>query len=929
MKKIIAVILSSVLLLSTLTAVPVYAENPEKGPEKSGTPTATVNYITAQGLETAYTFMPDESEEQASKSAYKNYIADFAVTFNRSLPAGAVKLAFSYRNYNNGAREEFSIPAVSAAEEIHIYDRIIDAQGLSSKFTYFDIVSSVGLFTFGASGIKAYSTTMTVSLNLYASENDTQPAAILGTAQYTFPGDPTKPTATVTSVSGDGLATAYMFSPVQTAEQAEVSEYKERMAEFTVSFDHDMSAGDMKLAFAATNYNGGKWDTFDIPDLKAGEKLQLLDRLANVLQHPRGFSYYDVVNMLGKLKFGASGIDAEYDINMTVELVLPENATNAAPAVTLAKKTYKFADDGITEITMNVKDGEDISEVFRETAKIAKDNPNKRTYKITIPKGTYKASSQLKLWSNTHLYMKGVTIKRTASYNMLRFGNKSDLDSSPVTGYNGFSNIRIEGGTFDGGGYKDAIIQVGHAKNLSLKNVTFCNVKDAHMVEMGGCSDVNIEGCTFRDFTGTWSAVTNYEALQFEIVTTRGKHFAGYANNNDETPCKNITVKGCTFKNLQRGVGSHTGIINSYFTNMIIENNTFVNITGFAVVATNYSNSKINNNTIKNCGSGIVYNTFLKSNNNFYPSKRKSNAHSSYVNMNTQINGNTIEVKPGYKAEYKNVAFGIQLSGKKLTSASDGIPAGDYRCSGVSVTGNTINLNSTGYGIWLLGSAENTVENNDITCNLAKKGNGGTGDGIRLESSNGNTVNLNTISNITASGYDKGMSGITLGNGSASNTVSNNTVTKAKKDGIHIEKSKSNKLISNTITAAGRDSIHSEGSASLKITSNKIIKAKRNGVSLKGAKGSKIEKNTFTSCKQNGIHLEKSDSVKCNKNKITGSGKNGIAIYSSKKAVLTGNTVTKSKQYGIYSSLSKKKAIKKDTGNKVSKSGKRARSWKR
>lgn len=593
-------------------------------------------------------------------------------------------------------------------------------------------------------------------------------------------------------------------------------------------------------------------------------------------------------------------------------------------------------------------EGEDISDLFNYESKRARDDTSGKIYRITIVPGTYTAGSQLNLWSNTWVCMEGVTIERTSGFNLLRFGYVSDLEKKHATGYDGFSNIKIEGGTFDGGGYANAITQIGHSKDVTFSGITFKNVGSAHMIELGGCSDVTIDNCTFRDFTGKWDSTTNYEAVQLEIVTTRGHHFSGYPNNNDETPCKNISVTNCTFKNLQRGVGAHTGIVNSYLQNIIIEDNKFENITGFAIIATNFVNSRINKNIIENCGSGINYSTYLKSNNNFYPSTTKSNSHKEYKDMNTQIKGNTIEVSPGYKAVYSNVAYGVQLTGKKLTSTTNGIPAGDFRCSGVTVADNEITLRSKGYGIWLIGSAENTIDNNTVTCNITKKGYSGNGDPIRIESSYKNTVSNNIFDNITSSGsYDKELTGISVLSSSNSNTISKNTVKGAKKDGIKIESSSSNKVLSNTVVSPKRDGIRItsakktkaasntikkpandgilvEKSASSNITGNTITKA-REGINLKSSKSVKIVSNKVSSSKSDGIKLLKSNSATINKNKLLTQKRDGIFVDSSSSLVITGNTIKSSARYGI---LASKKQIKKDKGNKITKSGKRARSWK-
>ena len=524
------------------------------------------------------------------------------------------------------------------------------------------------------------------------------------------------------------------------------------------------------------------------------------------------------------------------------------------------------AETSNNEITLNVENGADISDAFNRSALLAKYDQSGTVYKITIPAGKYYASKQLVLWSNTYVYMNGVTIIRNDGVNFLRFGRKDELEANPAKGYNGFSNIRIEGGTFDGNGYSNAIIQIGHSKNITFKGITFKNVKNAHMVEIGGCSDVSIENCAFTGFSGNWGSSTNYEALQFEVVTSTGKHFAGYPDVNDETPCRNITVKGCSFKNLQRATGTHTGIANSYFSNMNFINNTFENITGFALIATNYSNSTISGNVMKNCGSGIMFRSVELAHKNFYASKTHSNYHPSYVNLNSKILNNRISVSGGYVANYGNVAYGIQLNGENLTSAKGSVPKGDFRCAGVTVQGNVIDYSVTGYGIWLIGAVNNRINSNTVNVKISKKGKGGTGDGIRMEKSTSNTVYANAITD-NSNNYASGMSGIALVS-SPGNTLLSNVIKKTKKDGIRLDKSNSNALTSNNISGAKRDGIHLESSKSVKMTSNVISKSKRHGIAANKCKKLYILKNRITSCKGVGVNMSKKSVKKFKKNKI-------------------------------------------------------------
>ena len=373
-------------------------------------------------------------------------------------------------------------------------------------------------------------------------------------------------------------------------------------------------------------------------------------------------------------------------------------------------------------ITLNVKNGSDISDAFNAATKSAR-SCSGDTY-ITIPAGSYTAGSQLKVWSNTHISMNGVTIKKTSASNtMLRLGNKSDWEAANngagYSGYSGYSNISFEGGTWDGGGYSQQIMRFGHSTNITIKNATFRNVKDTHHMEFGACKNVTITGCTFCDFTGTWSSSTNREALQFETLAAGSGHFSAYNPNGDETPCQNVTISGCTFRNLERGIGTHTAIANSYFTNFYITNNTFENITGYAISAFNYKDSVISWNKISNCGSGIRFWTMDRNGaKKFYSSAKNSNSRAKAETMNSYITQNTISITAGYKATYSGSKYhyGIQLYGAKFSKKTGNAPAGDWRVSGVTVSSNTITMNyKYSYGIMMEGAYNDKIEGNKIT----------------------------------------------------------------------------------------------------------------------------------------------------------------------------------------------------------------------
>ena len=108
-------------------------------------------------------------------------------------------------------------------------------------------------------------------------------------------------------------------------------------------------------------------------------------------------------------------------------------------------------------------------------------------YRVTVEPGSYDLTRALHIYSNTILSLGGVTLNRNpdATANMLRTGDY-DSEDSGATGYDAHSNILIEGGIFDGGGTSNTMIKVAHAKNFTMKGVTFQNERNGHMMEIAG-----------------------------------------------------------------------------------------------------------------------------------------------------------------------------------------------------------------------------------------------------------------------------------------------------------------------------------------------------------------------------------------------------------------------------------------------------------
>ena len=338
-------------------------------------PTATVTPIEVEGLDVAYSFVADQTAEEAAASMYKDYLADFAISFDKDVKAGAVQLGGSYQGYNNGEWVFFTLAeglgvaddyVIPAGTEIKLLETALTNLGYDSAFTYEDIVKTVGEFKCGAKGLDAAGVKLTAALNLY--EDAQADATAIAEEGYTFPLNTDMPTATVTPIEVEGLDVAYSFVADQTAEEAAASMYKDYLADFAISFDKDVKAGAVQLGGSYQGYNNGEWVFFTLAEglgvaddyvIPAGTEIKLLETALTNLGYDSAFTYEDIVKTVGEFKCGAKGLDAA-GVKLTAALNLYEDAQ--ADATAIAEEEYTFpavAEDSYSitvadEISLNI-----------------------------------------------------------------------------------------------------------------------------------------------------------------------------------------------------------------------------------------------------------------------------------------------------------------------------------------------------------------------------------------------------------------------------------------------------------------------------------------------------------------------------------------------------------------------------------------------
>lgn len=420
-------------------------------------------------------------------------------------------------------------------------------------------------------------------------------------------------------------------------------------------------------------------------------------------------------------------------------------------------------------------------------------------YRIYFPKGEYHINTTLNIFSNTELYLdEKTTLVQDApkGQNIVKAG---DFSQKHIL-YNGFRNIKIDGGKWDMQFNGSCAMRFGHCTNLSINNVNITNIMDAHHIEAAAVDTLSITDSTFTSSLRKGS--NSCEAIQLDILHD-SKHFPGF-EEFDDTPNKNVTISGCTFSNLYSGIGTRSAVVSKYFDNVVIENNKFENIQEKAISCFNYKNSKIINNTFTNVNSGICFeylpNNFFKNDysQRMYIANDKSigkiNSKSSTV-----ISGNVMNIKQMAKSSYGIYAYGAKVDAS--TAKANGIVAGDYTISDLSIDNNTITVeenSSESRGIYITDVNKSEISSNTLTdYSSAKDGI----NGINICASQKNVIKNNNISGTFNNG-------ISIFNkpfpGSKNLLITSNSISDVKSYGIRVAESSFATIKSDNNISAGK-----------------------------------------------------------------------------------------------------------------------------
>lgn len=563
----------------------------------------------------------------------------------------------------------------------------------------------------------------------------------------------------------------------------------------------------------------------------------------------------------------------------------------------------------------------------RAATKYIRNLKSNEIYTVKIPKGNYDLEDAIEVYSNTIVDFGNSKMTKTGHIVMLKIGviPGYDFDSKKYTtyynGYDCVQNVTVMNGTFDGNNDafstsstedEKSLVKFSHAQNITMQNITLQNTKNVHhQLTFAASKNVKIDKCSFLNMDiGT--ITNNCEAIQIDILD---EYFFVNAKNYDGTTTSNVSIENCKFNNVHRGIGTHSGIAGYYFDNMKIKNNVFQNIDGYAVKVTNYRNSEISNNTITNCGSGIMAGNMANRNLSNFLAPVNASA-KIIAKCNLTIENNKMSI---IDTKYPTTAFGVDILGtvvKKQKDKNGNVYSGDFRVSDVEIRNNTIvssvvKNHFTGirlegvYGSQNSKNSDFLVKNNTIQINTSAKSSKDIY-GVTIKNGSniccfGNTIFDNIANNALKNGF-YAMSG-------SNYTITENKVYNIKNSGMRFSSSNNIFVTNNTVlNTFGQGMYFSSSSKNIYANKNYISNVADDGISIDNASANEIKDNTISKARANGIDISSISKVTLiRNNNISSPSLNGIVVKQSANVKsIYYNTVKTAGKNGI---LADEKAI--------------------
>ena len=280
---------------------------------------------------------------------------------------------------------------------------------------------------------------------------------------------------------------------------------------------------------------------------------------------------------------------------------------------------------------------------------------------LIVKKGTYNLPISVYVPSNvTFKFQDGVVLKKTTKTGTKKLHNNGSMfqlisptkckKENAVYNYNGTKNVKFLGTgkvTFKmRKAHNACTIIMAQNQNVTFKNITFTN-GGGHYFELDASKKVNIESCTFQKITNDSKTC---EAINLDTPDKATGGFSFPWSKKDKKPNIDVTIKNCTFTDMNRAIGTHKYSQDKgkdmMHTNIKIIGNTFKNVRGFegAIMAFNWKNVTIDGNTF--IGTGTDEKTYAMS--------LLSVDSANITNNKIENYENTIIIRRGYNASGYN-----------------------------------------------------------------------------------------------------------------------------------------------------------------------------------------------------------------------------------------------------------------------------------
>lgn len=463
------------------------------------------------------------------------------------------------------------------------------------------------------------------------------------------------------------------------------------------------------------------------------------------------------------------------------------------------------------------------------------------------PYGTLNIHSmtEIDLCGNTLLATKNMITKDGGTNlfaNCDKNGNRRNDPEQGISGVKGgydlSHDITLKNGTIDGNENTKSganLITFGHARGLTVTNITFLHNGSNHLLEFNGCKDVKVSKCIFdgylfQETEDEYDKYISKEALEIDISSKNYDWSSAY--DGDDTVCENVTVTECTFKDYPCGVGDHHSIAGKHTKNIKIINNNFLysnpTVSGCAIRTYAFDNCNITNNKI---------------NGNYAIPIRVYGGKKITITDNTISKAKEDGILLAYSTYQKNKNESVSnatITNNSIKATKRGIYIHE-KSSVVDINNNKITSQDTGISF-----AEKSVLTNNITKNI-----------VISEKSSGLSISDSTIANISANTITGDNRGIYVANSAVISSIGGkksdaNTIYSRKSDGICVTGKNTkvtnvkNNIINKNFTSNGIG-IRISNNAYLKNIENNSIYALQNktgvGVAVASAKNTVIKGN--------------------------------------------------------------------------------------